>query len=136
MLYNKQTWKTRTLKQYLYIFYTPSISNVADINFQRVHRIRPRTDGKPRSIIAKFINYKNHETVRKSTPKLQDKPQYSVSEQYSGEISNRRKQLYPKMKELQRIGRQPNIVFDRLIIDGRPYDPSPCGDPQYAHDGR
>jgi len=32
------------------------ISNVSDINFQNVHRLRPRADGKPRSIIAKSIS--------------------------------------------------------------------------------
>ena len=33
-----------------------NISNKADINFQNVHRLRQRTDGKSRSIIAKFTN--------------------------------------------------------------------------------
>jgi len=33
-----------------------NISNVADINFQNVHRLRQRTDGKPRSIIVTFTN--------------------------------------------------------------------------------
>jgi len=73
------------------------ISNVSDINFQNVHRLRPRTDGKPRSVIVKFANYSDHETVRKAAPKLKDRPQYSVSQQYLVEISDRRKQLYPKM---------------------------------------
>jgi hypothetical protein len=63
------------------------------------------TDGKPRSIIAKFTNYKDHETVRKAAPKLQDKLQYTVSQQYFVEISDRLKQRYPKMKELKRQGR-------------------------------
>ena len=40
------------------------------------------------------IYKKDHETVRKAAPKLQDTPQYSVSHQYSVEISDRRKELY------------------------------------------
>jgi hypothetical protein len=112
------------------------ISNVADINFPNVHRLKPRTDGKPRSVIAKFASYSDHETVRKAAPKLKDRPQYSVSQQYPVEISDRRKQLYPKMRELQRQGRRANIVYDILIVDGRPYDPPPRRGPQDARAGR
>ena len=32
-------------------------TNANEINFQNVHRLRKRTDGKPRSIIARFTNY-------------------------------------------------------------------------------
>ena len=69
-------------------------------------------------------------------PKLKDRPQYSVSQQYPVEISDRRKQLYPKMRELQRQGRRANIVYDILIVDGRPYDPPPRRGPQDARAGR
>ena len=59
-----------------------------------------------------------------------------MSHQYSVEISDRRKQLYPKMKELQRQGRRASIVYNRLIVDGRPYDPPSRRGPQDARDGR
>ena len=59
-----------------------------------------------------------------------------MSQQYPVEISDRRKQLYPKMRELQRQGRRANIVYDILIVDGRPYDPPPRRGPQDARAGR
>ena len=41
------------------------ITNANEINFQNVHRLRKRTNGKPRSIIARFTNYIEHERVFK-----------------------------------------------------------------------
>jgi hypothetical protein len=42
------------------------ISKEADIDLQNVHRLQ--SDGKFRSIIAKFTNYNDHEIVRKAAP--------------------------------------------------------------------
>lgn len=42
------------------------ISEESDIDLQNVHRLQ--SDGKFRSIIAKFTNYNDHETVRKAAP--------------------------------------------------------------------
>ena len=78
--------------------------------------------------IAKFTNYKDHELVRKNASKLKDKPQFSISQQYPTEISSRRQKLYPKMKEFQRQGKRATLVYDKLIVDGRPYDPPPKRD--------
>jgi hypothetical protein len=53
-----------------------------------VHRLRKRTDGKPRSIIARFINYIYHESVFKPVPEaLKGKPYLSVHQQYPTEIN-------------------------------------------------
>jgi hypothetical protein len=37
------------------------IPDADQINFQNVHRLRKRNDGKPRNIIARFTHYKDHE---------------------------------------------------------------------------
>ena len=108
------------------------IADAAEIKFQNVHRLRKKQDGTPRSIIAKFMNYKDHERVRMAAPKLKSKD-FSISQQYPPEINERRKQLYPKMKELQRLGKRANLVYDQLIVDGRPYDPTARGDPPPIH---
>ncbi|CAG2208234.1 unnamed protein product [Mytilus edulis] len=92
------------------------IPNADLIQFQNVHRLRKRRDGKPRNIIARFTNYRDHERVRKSVPnKLKSKPQFSVNQQYPTEISNRRKALIPKLKELQR--RDKHIPLERYSQD-------------------
>ena len=72
------------------------ISNVGNIEFQNVHRLRARRDGKPRTIKARFVSYKDHEMVRKAAPTLGDKPQYTINQQYPEQIVERRRKLYPK----------------------------------------
>ena len=73
------------------------IENAGEIEFQNVHRLKPRQDGNPRSIIARFVNYANHQ--KEAPAKLEFKPRYSV---YQQEITDRRKALVPKLKEFQR----------------------------------
>ena len=66
--------------------------------FQNVHRLRKRTDGKPRSIIARFTNYIDHERVFKRVPEaLRGKPYLSVHQQYPAEINTRPKALLPEL---------------------------------------
>jgi len=99
------------------------IPDADQINFQNVHRLRKRNDGKPRNIIARFTHYKDHERVRKVVPeKLKEKTRYTVNQQYPTEIINRRQNLYPKMKELQRRGMRASLVCDQIFVNGRPYD--------------
>ena len=109
------------------------IKNVADIEFQNVHRLRARKDGKPRNIIGRFTNYKDHEMVRKAASKLKDKPEYTISQQFPEEIVERRRRLYPKMKELQRKGQRATLVYDRLFVNGHPYYPQPHTEPLPIH---
>ena len=64
-----------------------------------------------------------HERVRKVVPvKLKEKTRYTVNQQYPTEIINRRQNLYPKMKELQRRGMRASLVYDQIFVNGRPYD--------------
>ncbi|XP_069109884.1 uncharacterized protein [Argopecten irradians] len=100
------------------------ISNVLDIPdeipFQVVHRLRPRNDGKPRSIVAKFCNRKDREKVLNAVPdKLADKKQFSVYEQFPPEINERRKVLYPIFKEAKRRGQSARLKEDRLYINNQ-----------------
>lgn len=109
------------------------VGNVGDIEFHNVHRLRNRTDGKPRSIIAKFAKYSDHERVRKSAYKLKEKPNFIISQQYPAEIAERRKRLFPKLKEFQRMGKRATIVYDKLIVDGRHYEPTARNEPPPIH---
>ena len=98
----------------------------ADIIFQNVHRLRPCTDGKRRSIIARFNRFSDHDRVFKAVPvKLGNKPQFSVLQQYPYEINQRRSKLIPKLKELQRKGIRAKLVYDEIKMNGRPYEPPP-----------
>ncbi|CAG2245404.1 unnamed protein product [Mytilus edulis] len=44
------------------------IRDANTISFQNVHRLRPRNDGKPRNIIAKFSKYDDHQRVIRVVP--------------------------------------------------------------------
>ena len=102
------------------------ISDANEIPFQNVHRLGARPDGKERSIIARFTRYNDHERVRKAaSEKLKNKPAFSVYQQYPREIYNRRKLLIPKLKELQRQKCKAKLVYDKLYVDGRPYEFTP-----------
>lgn len=94
----------------------------SDIKFSVVHRLRPRTDRKPRTIVAKFESRKDREMVLKSVPaKLRDKHEFNVNEQFPAEINNRRRELIPVMKEAKRHGKRATLKADKLYIDGRLY---------------
>lgn len=94
---------------------------VNDIQFHNVHRLKPRRDGKPPSIVAKFVYNKDKDTViNAARTKLVDK-QYKVYQQYPQEISDRRRELVPRMKELRDQNQRAYIVKDKLFVNGRPY---------------
>jgi chromosome segregation ATPase len=72
------------------------IYDANSINLQNVHRLSRRNDGKPRNIIARFVNYSDHEGVLKEVPKAQKKKKkFSVNQQYPTEIGDRRRALFP-----------------------------------------
>ena len=68
-----------------------------DRECHNVHRLKLRVDRKPPNIIAKFTKYSDSEKVRTSSFEIQ---------QYSAEISARRKEIIPQMQALKREGRQ------------------------------
>ena len=109
------------------------ITNVENIQFQNVHRLGERQDRRERGIIARFVNYGDHELVRKqAAEKLRSKPEFSVYQQFPREINDRRKLLVPKLKEFRRQKRKAKMVYDKLIVDGKVYDPpTHCEPPRY-----
>ena len=48
---------------------------------------------------------------------------FGISEQYPAEINNRRRNLYPIMREAKQQRRHLVFVLDRLFIDGEQYIP-------------
>lgn len=106
-----------------------------DIEFQNVHRLRNRVDEKPRNIIGKFVKYSDHEKVLEAAKaKFSDREcPFSVFQQYPVEISNRRKELLPKMHALRRHGhKNAKVVMDKLYIGNQLINPAdvPTYDPQ------
>ena len=93
------------------------------IEFHNVHRLRKRSDRKPRSIVARFVHFKDKETVlRSAQTHLKDKRQ-NVYSQLPQEVTNRRKELVPVMKEFRDQGKHATLVVDKLYVDGQRFIP-------------
>ena len=100
---------------------------VDGIQLERVHRMGVNYSGatssgarsRPRNIVAKFLHYKDRETVRRARMNLKGTGYY-VNEQFPKEISDRRRELLPKLHQAKREGKNAWISYDTLYIDGRP----------------
>ena len=91
------------------------------IEFHRVHRMGRKSDGKSRPIVAKFVQFKEREAVRKSAfTKLngEETKQYEINEQYPREINEKRKKLYPYYKAAKSQKKKAQLKYDKLYIDG------------------
>ena len=100
---------------------------VDGIQLERVHRMGVNYSGatssgarsRPRNVVAKFLHYKDRETVRRARMNLKGTGYY-VNEQFPKEISDRRRELLPKLHQAKREGKNAWISYDTLYIDGRP----------------
>ena len=97
---------------------------VDSLRLERVHRIgndsaRPGATPRPRSIVAKFLQFQDRELVRRARSHLKG-TSYYVNEQFPKEIADRRRQLLPKMRQAIREGKSSWISYDTLYINGRP----------------
>lgn len=96
-----------------------SVMNITEEpQFQRVHRMGKKVQGRHRPIIAKFVLFKEREKVRKAAPsKLAGKP-FGINEQFPKEINDRRKLLYPHYKQAKRLGKKAVMIADKLFVNG------------------
>ena len=91
-----------------------------DIKIERAHRVGTRRQaGKPRSIVVKFLSYKDRERVMKERRKLKGTRVF-VREDYSDRIAETRRQLYPDMLEARRNGKIAYLNYNKLIVYDRP----------------
>jgi hypothetical protein len=93
------------------------------IEFGNIHRFGRRGTNNARPIVARFIYHNDLQMVLQNAYKLKGSS-FGISEQYPAEINNRRKNLYPIMREAKQQRRHVVLVRDRLFIDGEQYIPS------------
>lgn len=101
------------------------------VEFHRVHRMGRRVHGKTRPIIAKFVQFKERELVRKSAftkLKGEQNRNYGINEQFPREINEKRKLLYPYYKSAKRQQKRAQLIYDKLYIDGELFTPPPQDD--------
>lgn len=103
-----------------FIFYELGIEE--RIQFGNVHRFGRFVRGKHRPIVARFIYFNDLKKVKESAYKLKGS-NFGIGEQYPAVIEDRRKALYPVMKESKKAGDKAKLVRDKLYINGKLYVP-------------
>ncbi|XP_052227651.1 uncharacterized protein LOC127842264 [Dreissena polymorpha] len=93
---------------------------VTEMKFGRIHRMGEKNRDKIRLIVAKFNLFKERELVRRSASALKD-TSYYLHEQCPKEISDKRRELVPELKNARKRGSKEWISYDTLLIDGVPY---------------
>ena len=96
-----ETWQESESKvKHLISSHMPEVGT--DFVIERAHRVgTPRSDSKPRKIVARFLNYKDREAVFKAKKKLHGTNMF-VNEDYSDRVIKKRTELIPKLKEARR----------------------------------
>lgn len=118
-----------------------------DVQFDRVHRIGPKrsdlqsgtkdiTTPRPRSIVGRFILFKEREIVRKQAPKTLKGTPFSVYEQFPQEVEERRRLLYPIMRKARAKKAHVRLVRDRLFVDHEEVHPTMVKQPDGNEDPR
>ena len=116
---SNETWQESESKiKHLISSHMPEVGT--DFVIERAHRVgRPRSDSKPRKIVARFLNYKDREAVFKAKKKLHGTNMF-VNEDYSDRVIKKRTELMPKLKEARRKNQRAFLRFDKLVIYDNP----------------
>ena len=87
-----------------------------ELTNERAHRAgRKDPSGRPRTIVAKFQNYKVKEAVLKNKKGLKGTNIF-VREDFSQRVLARRKELLPQMHEERRKGNIAFLRYDKLVV--------------------
>lgn len=111
-----ETWQdTENKVKYLISSHMPEV--VGDIVIKRAHRVgrRSSAESKPRKIVARFLNYKDRESVLKAKKKLRGTNVF-VNEDYSDRVIKKRMDLMPELKEARRKNQRAFLRYDKLIV--------------------
>ena len=87
-----------------------------EITIERVHRIGKKEEGKRRTIIAKFLNYKQREKVLNKYKELKLwEDQIYINEDFSEYTVEKRRILFKRAKEIRERGEFAKVVYKRLV---------------------
>lgn len=121
-----ETYKHENVEHIIHEFLRNQMKISKPIDFHVVHRIglRKRFQTYPRPIVAKFVYLKDRDLVKFSGKELKG-THYSVNEQFPKEIVQRRKSLYPVMRNAKRNpDNKVKLVKDKLYINDQLYSPT------------
>ncbi|CAC5378888.1 unnamed protein product [Mytilus coruscus] len=95
-----------------------------NIQFHVTHRLRPRKDGKPNNIVAKFEKRKDRNLVLKAARSKLKESEFKVHEQFPPEIIARRNELWSAFRHHQQQEDTVKFYDGKLIVNGRRIYPS------------
>jgi hypothetical protein len=84
---------------------------------ERAHRIEPKKQKHARPIIVRFLRWKQRNMVLTQPRHLVGKS-YSVVEDFSYPVREKRRLLYPTLKKARAEGKHANFSVDKMIVDG------------------
>lgn len=97
------------------------------VHIDRAHRVGVFSRGKTRPIVVKFADTNSKMLVKSAlrNVKFQGYPRstYNVVEQYPQEVQERRRQLFPVLREARGRGDRATLVRDKLYINNVLYNP-------------
>ena len=110
-----KTWEESEAKAK--VFLQEKLGLEADeITIQRAHRIGKKDKGKRRTIIAKYLNYKQREKVLNKCKELKLwEDQIYINEDFSEYTVEKRRILFKRAKEIRERGDFAEVVYNRLV---------------------
>ena len=110
-----ETWRESESKiKHLISSHTPEVGT--DFVIERAHRVgRPRSDSKPRKIVARFLNYK-------------DRKRMFVNEDYSDRVLKKRTELMPELNEARCKNQRAFLRLHKLVIYDNPVNSGSTND--------
>ena len=113
-----ETWENTENKLRSFLYDELEITD--ELYIERAHRVRRRKDVKfnsnntPRTIVAKFLDYKEKKEAMRRHYKLKDTT-YSVREDFPKETLDIRKKLWDQVKKLQENEKYAVIKYDQIV---------------------
>ena len=88
------------------------------VTFSRVHRVGRPSKDRPRAIVACFEQYQQKELVKGRGRELRN-TSFGMNDQFPPEIHDRRKVLFPIMREHRSHNSRVTLVVDKLYINNQ-----------------
>lgn len=117
---NKQENAEDVIKDFLKTHLKLPPDTVKTITFHRAHRIGQQTNKGPRPIVVKFEHFKDKELIKSRGKELKGTV-FGLNDQFPKEIQERRKILYPILKDSRKNNKRAHLVVDKLYIEGQLY---------------
>ena len=93
-----------------------------NIVIERAHRIKEKGNsdnpGKPRTIVSRFLNYKDKTNILKNAKKLKGKNIF-INEDFSHETMELRKELWEKVKKHSDEGKIAYLHYRNVVVKRR-----------------